>query len=30
MIHAQQYDYDTFVDELHQIGAFVESQAATE
>ena len=24
MIHAQQYDYDTFVDEVHQIGAFVE------
>lgn len=24
MIHAQHYDYDTFVDEVHQIGAFLQ------
>jgi len=28
IIHAQQYDYDTFVDELHQIGEFVGEQQA--
>ncbi|WP_416840382.1 carboxymuconolactone decarboxylase family protein [Haloferax sp. DFSO52] len=26
MIHTQQYDYETFVDELHQIGAFIQEQ----
>lgn len=26
LIHAQQYDYDTFVDEVHQIGAFLTEQ----
>lgn len=26
LIHTQQYDYDTFVDEVHQIGAFVQEQ----
>jgi len=30
MIHAQQYDYETFVDELHQIGAFVQEQQAAD
>jgi AhpD family alkylhydroperoxidase len=26
MLHAQQYDFDTFVDEFNQIGAFLEEQ----
>ena len=26
MIHAQQYDYDTFMDEFHRIGAFLTEQ----
>lgn len=26
MIHTQQYDYDTFVEEIHQIGAFLQEQ----
>jgi AhpD family alkylhydroperoxidase len=26
MIHAQQYDYDTFVEEVHEIGAFLQEQ----
>ena len=26
MIHTQQYDYDTFMDEVHQIGAFLQEQ----
>lgn len=30
MIHAQQYDYDTFVDEVHRIGAFVQEHQAAD
>ena len=30
MIHAQSYDYDTFVDEVHQIGAFLKEQQAAD
>lgn len=26
MIHAQQYDYDTFVEEVHEMGAFLSEQ----
>jgi hypothetical protein len=26
MLHAQQYDYDTFVEEFNQIGAFLTEQ----
>lgn len=30
MIHAQHYDYDTFEDEVHQIGAFLQEQQAAD
>jgi AhpD family alkylhydroperoxidase len=30
MLHAQQYDYDTFVDEFNQIGAFLQAQQAAD
>lgn len=28
MLHAQHYDYETFEDEVHQIGAFLQEQQA--
>jgi AhpD family alkylhydroperoxidase len=30
LIHAQQYDYDTFVDEVHEIGDFIGDQQAAD
>lgn len=30
MIHAQHYDYDTFIDEFHQIGEFLQEQQAAD
>lgn len=30
MLHAQQYDYDTFVDEFNEIGAFLQEQQAAD
>jgi AhpD family alkylhydroperoxidase len=30
MIHAQHYDYDTFVDEFERIGAFLQEQQAAD
>ena len=30
MIHTQHYDYDTFVDEVHEIGAFLQGQQAAD
>lgn len=30
MIHAQHYDYDTFVDEVHEIGAHLQEQQAAD
>ena len=29
MIHAQHYDYDTFEEEIHKIGAYLRKQAGT-